>query len=212
MGKDSQIFIFICCFVMTTSFTEGNANFAVRMPFFKGAGPSFSKKSFNTPHNLDPEIVKEGYNLVVDERGNVVRPGGRPIQEGYSLILVDEYVQDPNKRAHAKVFAIMAPIRDVLIFHIQKTSLQEWRTLTRILSSNDIKIDQWLGGPTPRDNYYSNEGIFHHLKKGPDYHPMMKYLEEAELALKCKTFSKDFDFTNPEGKNQCPNPGTGLAE
>ena len=31
---------------------------------------------------------------------------------------------------------------------------------------------------------------------------MMKYLEEAELELKCLAFT-NFDFTNPEGENHC---------
>ena len=30
----------------------------------------------------------------------------------------------------------------------------------------------------------------------------MRYLEEAELELKCLAFV-DFDFTNPEGRNHC---------
>ena len=41
---------------------------------------------------------------------------------------------------------------------------------------------------------------------------MMKYLDEAELQLKARTFSADFDFTNPEGKNPFPKPGKGLIE
>ena len=35
---------------------------------------------------------------------------------------------------------------------------------------------------------------------------MMKYLDEAELELKCRTFSPDFDFTNPEGREPVPSP------
>jgi hypothetical protein len=123
----------------------------------------------------------------------------------------------------------MAPIRDVLIHHVDTTSSAQWKELTAILEKNDIKTRQWLKGPTPRDNYYSSQGIFDHLNstyagKLPvgavpgnfyaerDYHSMMKYLEEAELELKCRTFSPDFDFTNPEGVNPCPHPGRGLVE
>jgi hypothetical protein len=123
----------------------------------------------------------------------------------------------------------MAPIRDALIHHLDTTSPAQWRQFTSILEKNDIKTRQWLKGPTPRDNYYSSRGIFEHLRstytgKTPsgtvpgniyadrDYHAMMKYLDEAELALKCRTFSPDFDFTNPEGVNPCPRPGQGLIE
>ena len=155
----------------------------------------------------------DGYNLVTDKVGKEVRPQGRPFQDGYSLIKTDAPVNDHNKRAYAKAFSIMAPVRDALIFNLKTTSEEEWTAMTAILKKNEIKTKQWLGGPTPRDNYYSNEGIFSHLKEeGPDYHPMMKYLEEAELELKARLFSKDFDFTNPEGVNPYPNPGQGLIE
>jgi hypothetical protein len=47
-----------------------------------------------------------------------------------------------------------------------------------------------------------------------DLHPMMKYLEEAELELKCLAFTQ-FDFTNPDGDNHCQthnlDEGSGLV-
>ena len=99
------------------------------------------------------------------------------------------------------------------MFNIKSTTEDDWTKMTAILKKNNIKTQQWLGGPTPRDNYYSSKGIFANLKNnGPDYHPMMKYLEEAELELKSRVFSKDFDFTNPQGVNPYPNPGQGLID
>jgi Ca2+-binding EF-hand superfamily protein len=192
-------------------------------------GPGRSRAKFAKPHALDPAIVKEGHNLVVNSDGNEVPPQGRPIQQGYRLTRVDRFVEEPNQRAYAKVFSIIAPIRDALIHHLDATSPAQWKQFTSILEKNDIKTRQWLKGPTPRDNHYSSRGIFEHLRstyggKIPagtvpgnfyadrDYHAMMKYLEEAELELKCRTFSPDFDFTNPEGANPCPHPGQGLIE
>jgi hypothetical protein len=192
-------------------------------------GPGRSRTKFTTPHALDPAIVKEGYNRVVDSDGYEVPPQGRPIQQGYRLIRVDRFVANQNQRAYAKVFSIMTPIRDALIHHLDTTSPAQWKQLTSILEKNDIKTRQWLKGPTPRDNYYSSKGIFEHLRStyagkisagtvpgnfyaDRDYHAMMKYLDEAELELKCRTFSPDFDFTNPEGVNPCPRPGRGLIE
>jgi Ca2+-binding EF-hand superfamily protein len=193
----------------------------------RGSGRSRTK--FTTPHALDPAIVKEGHNLVVNSDGNKVPPQGRPIQQVYRLIRVDRFVENQNQRAYAKVFSIMSPIRDALIHRLDTTSPAQWKQFTAILEKNRIKNRQWLKGATPRHNYYSNRGIFEHLKskyagKIPagavpgnvyadrDYHPMMKYLDEAELELKCRTFSPDFDFTNPEGVNPCAHPGQGLIE
>ncbi|MDP7559724.1 MAG: hypothetical protein QF745_04210 [Planctomycetota bacterium] len=176
-------------------------------------GGNKSPRQFTIPHALDPALVKEGYNLVVDKNGNEVLPQGRPFQEGYKLTKTTVTVKSHNKRAYAKVFAIMAPMRDALIFNVKTTTRDEWLKMTAILEKNKIKTKQWLGGPTPRDNYYSSKGIFGYLKNnGPDYHPMMKYLEEAELELKSRVFSKDFDFTNPQGVNPYPDPGQGLIE
>ncbi|MCH2183014.1 MAG: hypothetical protein MK108_13505 [Mariniblastus sp.] len=170
-------------------------------------------RQFKVPHRLDPDLIKQGYNLVVDQNGNEVRPQGRPFQEGYQLKKTEQPVEGHNQRAYARVFCIMAPLRDTLMFHLETTSEEKWTKMTAILQKNRIKTEQWLGGPTPRDNYYSNQGIFTHLKQnGPDHHPMMKYLEEAELELKSRVFSKDFDFTNPQGINPYPNPGQGLID
>ena len=176
-------------------------------------GVNKPKKLFTIPHALDPTLVKEGYNLVVDKNGKEVLPQGLPFQEGYKLIRTTVPVKDHNKRAYAKVFSIMAPIRDALMFNIENTTETKWKNMTVILEKNNIKTKQWLAGPTLRDNYYSSKGIFLHLKENsPDHHPTMKYLEEAELELKSRLFSKDFDFTRPDGVNPYPNPGQGLVE
>jgi len=191
--------------------------------------PDHKRKKFTKPCAANPKAVKDGYNLVVNSLGIEVPPQGRPFQQGYRLIQVAKKVEDHNRRAYGKVFAIMAPIRNALMFRLDKTTPGRWKKLTAILTRNDIKTKQSLKGPTPRDNYYSSKGILKHLKStyagkipadtapvnaysDADYHAMMKYLDEAELQLKGRTFSADFDFTNPEGKNPFPKPGKGLIE
>ncbi|MDP6542519.1 MAG: hypothetical protein QGH60_00925 [Phycisphaerae bacterium] len=194
-----------------------------------GRKPDHKRKKFTKPCAANPKAVKDGYNLVVNSIGIEVPPQGRPFQEGYRLIQVAGKIEDHNRRAYAKVFTIMAPIRNALMFRLDKTTPDRWKKLTAVLTRNDIKTKQSLKGPTPRDNYYSSEGIFRRLKgtyagkipagthgvnaySNADYHAMMKYLDEAELQLKGRTFSADFDFTNPEGKNPFPKPGKGLIE
>jgi hypothetical protein len=73
--------------------------------------------------------------------------------------------------------------------------------MTQILTVNSIRTEQDLSG-TPPEQVYSTEGVYDLLKLGENFHPMMKYLEEAELELKCIAFV-DFDFTNPEGDDHC---------
>ncbi|MBL7221461.1 MAG: hypothetical protein ISS69_15225, partial [Phycisphaerae bacterium] len=52
----------------------------------------------------------------------------------------------------------MAPIRNALMFRLDKTTPGRWKKLTAILTRNGVKTKQSLKGPTPRDNYYSSEG------------------------------------------------------
>jgi hypothetical protein len=152
-------------------------------------------------HDLDPYLVSFGYNTVLDEDLNVLSAQGSPIQESYTLGLSASYVEDHNSREYAQVFAHMAPIRDALMCDVESVSLEAWAELTDVLVRNDIKATQDLSG-TPQDHVYSVDGIYEHLSGGEDFHPMMKFLEEAELELKCLAF-EDFNFVNPEGDNHC---------
>lgn len=152
-------------------------------------------------HNINLNDVSYGYNLVVDESGAEIRPQGRPFQEGYRLAKTSSYVENHNSREYARIFAFMGQIRDALMCDIATVSATEWDELTRVLVLNNIKITQSLTG-TPKEQYYSNDGIYDLISSGENFHPMMKYLEEAELELKCLAF-KDFNFVNPEGVNHC---------
>ena len=156
----------------------------------------------NCGHRVDPSIVMLGQNVVLSETGAVQPPQGRPIQEDWTLGRSTEPVTDQNEREYARIASYIMPIRDALICDFDKTSPTPWQTLTEILSLNNIKTVQDLSG-TPRDRVYSNDGIYEHLTSdGSDENAMMKYLEEAELELKCLAFT-NFDFTNPEGENHC---------
>jgi hypothetical protein len=153
-------------------------------------------------HNIDLSTVSYGYNTVVDKDGNQVAPQGKPFQEGYGLMTSADYIEDQNSREYAQILAYMGSIRDVLMCDVETTSEDEWLAIAEILTLNSIKTTQSLTG-TPQEQYYSTSGIYDHLKNdGEDLHPMMKYLEEAELELKCLAFT-EFDFTNPDGQNHC---------
>jgi len=165
-------------------------------------------------HNIDISTVTYGYSIVVDMDGNQVAPQGKPFQEGYGLMTSADYVEDQNSREYAQILAYMGNIRDVLMCDVETTGEDDWRAITEILTLNSIKTTQSLTG-TPQEQYYSTSGIYDHLKNdGEDLHPMMKYLEEAELELKCLAFTQ-FDFTNPDGDNHCQthnlDEGSGLV-
>ena len=153
-------------------------------------------------HNIDPNIINIGFNEVVDADGKVKEPQGRPLQQGDTLQAITTETTDNNKREYARVASYMMQIRDALMCDIANISETQWSEISRILTLNGIKTKQDLSG-TPKDQVYSTDGIYEHLKySGPDTHPMMKYLEEAELELKCLALT-NFDFTNPEGDNHC---------
>jgi len=152
-------------------------------------------------HQVDPEVVNFGFNIVVDASDAPQSAQGRPLQEGWRLEVSPEEVEDHNSREYARIASFMMPIRDALMCNIATLDEAQWLSLTQVLTLNDIRREQDLSG-TPPERVYSTEGIYELLKAGEDFHPMMKYLEEAELELKCIAF-QGFDFTNPEGDDHC---------
>jgi len=164
--------------------------------------PFDSGQSSQCGHELDPATVSYGFNQVLNEAGAAQAPQGKPLQEGWTLAKTANEITDHNSREYARVAAWMMPIRDALMCDIATLEKTEWLALTEVLTINGIKTSQDLSG-TPMEQTYSSDGIYDHLKEsGPDTHPMLKYLEEAELELKCLAF-EGFDFTNPEGDDHC---------
>ena len=135
-------------------------------------------------HKLIKTKVSYGYNQVVDRKGQALRPGGKPLQGGERLILTKEYQKDPNVREYARVFTYMAPIRDALLYNFKETTKKEWLELTQILKINKIKTIPAVGiGPR---SVLSAQQVYDYIKRSPrEGSPVMRFLEEAELELKC---------------------------
>jgi len=135
-------------------------------------------------HKLDKTKVSYGYNQVVDRQGRVLRPGGRPLQGGERLILTGEFQKDSNIREYARVFTYMAPIRDALLYNFSDTTKKEWLELTQILKINKIKTLPAAGIGVR--SILSTEQVYDYIKRSPrEGSPVMRFLEEAELELKC---------------------------
>jgi len=163
--------------------------------------PDAQEPNNSCGHRVDPATVNFGYNVVLNERGSTQRPQGRPLQEGWTLGQSATEIDDHNRREYARIASYMMPVRDALMCDIATLDRANWLAMTQILTLNNIKTQQNLAGRPP-ERFYSSEGIYDLLKTGANHHPMMKYLEEAELELKCIAF-RDFDFTNPAGNDHC---------
>lgn len=79
----------------------------------------------------------------------------------------------------------------------EELSRDDWLTITEILTLNDIKV-----ADAPVINGHSilsTPQVYDYIASGnAQGSPVARYLEEAELELKCLAF-QDFDFTNPMG-------------
>jgi len=156
-------------------------------------------------HKLDESIVSYGYNVVVDNDGNVLTPRGAPLQGGEKLFLTEDYQDDHNIREYAHIYTIMAPIRDTILYHFEETTKEEWLAITEFLTINNIKTVD--AAEINGRSILSTEQIYDYIASGEaEGSPVMRYLEEAGLELKCLAF-KDFDFTNPQGANHCQEHG-----
>ncbi|MGB5051527.1 MAG: hypothetical protein WBO46_21450, partial [Caldilineaceae bacterium] len=152
-------------------------------------------------HNLDPALVAYGYNLVVDSAGTPLPPQGTPLRGGEQLVQTTAYQDDANVREYARVVALMAPIRDTILYNFEHTSRAQWLAVTEVLARNNIKTVD--AASVDARSVLSSGQVYDYIASGPtDGSPVMRYLEEAELELKCLAFV-DFNFTNPEGNNHC---------
>jgi len=152
-------------------------------------------------HSLDPQIVSYGYNVVVDAEGHLLCPSGAPLEGGEKLVLTETYQEDHNTRQYALIVSIMAPIRDAILYHFEGTSREEWLELTEVLTLNGIKTQD---APVVDSRaILSTAQVYDYIAAGEAQgSPVARYLEEAELELKCLAFV-EFDFTNPEGVDHC---------
>jgi hypothetical protein len=156
-------------------------------------------------HHLDPAVVSYGYNLVVDSTGTTIEPRAVPLTGGEALVLTEDYQDDPNTREFSRVFSIMAPIRDTILYSYETTSRDEWLQITETLTVNGIKTED--AAVVDGRSVLSTGQVYDYIATGAaEGSPIARYLEEAGLELKCLAFV-DFDFTNPEGANHCADHG-----
>lgn len=152
-------------------------------------------------HRIDPAVVSYGNNLVMDAQGNVLSARAVPLHGGEQLVLTDDGPADHNTREYARIVSLMAPIRDAILYRFEQTSRDEWTALTQVLTFNGIKV---IDAPEVNGrSVLSTTQVYDYVASGTaEGSPVMRYLEEAELELKCLAFV-DFDFTNPEGADHC---------
>jgi hypothetical protein len=119
--------------------------------------------------------------------------------------VTSEYQDDHNTREYARVVSLMAPIRDALLYGFEDMSPAEWLDLTEVLALNEIKT---ADAPVVDGRAILSTGqVYDYVASGEaEGSPVARYLEEAELELKCLAF-QGYDFTNPEGVDHCAEHG-----
>lgn len=146
--------------------------------------------------------------------GDVLQARGTPAADGDEMVQASHSDLSDDEKAFHKVMAIMFPIRNALMYDIADVTQYEWDSLVSELGSRQIKEITFTEGATPKDNYYSRQGIFD-LAKNPQgediHHDVMKFLEEAGLYLLCHVTSDVFNTmlqeTHPEGHDPCEEAG-----
>ncbi len=155
-------------------------------------------------HNVDEGIIQYGWNEVLDANGTAKHPQVSPFQEGDTISWSSSEITDANLNEYARLASYMMPIRDALLCNFSNMTFPEWQELTRLLTINSI-----LSGSNSTNTV---NGIYTYLSDGDDHAPKMKFLEEAELGLKCLAFIQLVSGTN--GTELCGSsirtPGLGI--
>ena len=148
--------------------------------------------------------------VAVNSSGEILKAKGTPAFDGDELIQYSQNGMTDDEKAFHRVMAIMFPIRNALMYDIQDVNQLTWKGLVSELKTRGIKDKTFIGGATPKDNYYGRQGVFD-LAKNPNgkdiHHEVMKFLEESGLYLLCHVTTNDFgqmlSDTHPEGHNPC---------
>ena len=148
--------------------------------------------------------------VAVNSSGAILEARGTPAMDGDELVQASQDELSGDEKAFHRVMAIMYPIRNALMYDIEAVDQGLWDELVTELASRQIKETTFTDGQTPKDNYYSRQGIFE-LAKDPNgrdiHHDVMKFLEESGLYLLCHVTSDDFALmlkeTHPEGHDPC---------
>jgi hypothetical protein len=101
-------------------------------------------------HRVDADAVNLGFNTVVDSTGAAQLAQGKPLQGGWTLVESTSEISAHNDRKYARIASFMMPIRDALMCDIATVDEADWRSLTQVLTLNDIKMEQDLSGTPPR--------------------------------------------------------------
>ena len=148
--------------------------------------------------------------VAVNKSGEILVSRGKPAFDGDTLIKKSKKRMTEDEKSFHKVMAIMFPIRNALMYDMKNLSKEDWYLLVEELRKRKIKNKTFLGGATPRDNYFGIDGIFDLVKNphGKDiHHEVMRFLEEAGLFLLCHVTSNEFNIflkeTHPEGHDAC---------
>jgi hypothetical protein len=152
--------------------------------------------------------------VAINSSGKILQARGTPAFNGDELVKHSKDGMTDDEKAFHRVMGIMFPIRNALMYDITDISQATWDDFVSQLRLRGIKDAAFVGGATPRDNYYGRQGIFDLAKnpKGEDiHHDVMKFLEEAGLHLLCHVTSNEFGQmlkdTHPEGHNPCNDAG-----
>ncbi|MBU1239125.1 hypothetical protein KJ865_05385 [Myxococcota bacterium] len=108
--------------------------------------------------------------------GETLAPTAVPLGGGEGLLVTETYQEDHNTREYAREVAIMAQIRDTVLYHFEETSLEQWRLVTEVLALNNIKTEE-APEATPQA-VLSTEQVYEYITGAPtNGSPVARYLE-----------------------------------
>jgi len=160
------------------------------------------------------ELFSVDNAAATNSAGQILTARGTPAFDGDEMFESSLTGMSDDEKSFHRVMATMFGIRNQLMYNIEDLDEVTWNSFVTPLAERGIKETTFTGGPTPKDNYYSRDGIFE-LAKNPNgrdiHHDVMKFLEEAGLYLLCHVTSIEFSQmladTHPEGHDPCEDAG-----
>ena len=153
-------------------------------------------------HNVDRTAGADFYRGVQSYAGLMLSVSPKPWANGDKLVGSSTKIEGDTWSGYALIFELIAPLRDMMMYHPDLLDADAWALWTRALTDCNAKTEDYVAN-REGGKHYSTSQVYE-IMKNPNYkdihYSILQYLEEGTIDLVC--LSTNMEMTHCDGCNQ----------
>ena len=146
-------------------------------------------------HNINREVGADYYRGVQGYAGSMLSVSPKPWANGDKLVASTTKIEGDEWSGYALIFELMAPLRDMMMYHPSMLDDATWALWTRALTDCNAKTVDYV---EERGGAQLSTSQVYEVMKNPNYkdihHNILQYLEEGAIDLVC--LATDLEMTH----------------